>query len=167
MSIIRITVLSVFSLAALCAQPAIRGFSDEHARRQRNLEEKAMALPDPTRIGEYIRAMSAEPHHAGSAASRKVAEYAAGLLRDWGYDVEIEEFEALLPYPTKRVLEMTAPVEYRAKLKEPQVSEDPDSTDANQLPTYNAYSASGDITAPLVYVNYGLPEDYEQLRKLG
>src|SRR4030095_16626759 len=62
---------------------------------------------------------------------------------------------------------MTAPVHYRARLHEPAIPQDPDSSDKNQLPTYNAYSASGDVTAPLVYVNYGIPEDYEQLKKLG
>jgi N-acetylated-alpha-linked acidic dipeptidase len=81
--------------------------------------------------------------------------------------VQIEEFEALLPWPTARVLEMTAPARYRAKLVEHALREDPDSADKLQVPTYNAYSASGDVSAPLVYVNYGIPEDYERLKSLG
>jgi N-acetylated-alpha-linked acidic dipeptidase len=96
-----------------------------------------------------------------------VAEYALGLFREWGFDAHIETFEALLPYPTTRVLEMTAPVRYRAVLKEPAIAEDAGTNDPNQLPTFNAYSATGDVTAQLVYVNYGVPEDYEVLQKLG
>ncbi len=111
--------------------------------------------------------MASKPHHAGSAGSRAVAEYALGLFKEWGFDAHIETFEALLPYPTSRVLEMTEPVRYRAVLKEPAIAEDADTSDPNQLPTFNAYSATGDVTAPLVYVNYGMPEDYEVLAKLG
>lgn len=145
----------------------IRGFSPDDARIQREQEAKAKSLADSARVRSYIDRMSKEPHAAGSPESRRVAEYAAGLMKEWGLDTRIEEFEALLPYPTKRVLEITAPVKYRAKLQEPVIGEDPDSGDKGQLPTYNAYSASGDVTAPVVYVNYGVPEDYEQLKKLG
>jgi N-acetylated-alpha-linked acidic dipeptidase len=84
-----------------------------------------------------------------------------------GLDARIEEFEALMPYPTERSLELVAPERYVAELKEPVVPEDPDSGDAGQLPTFNAYSADGDVTGDLVYVNYGTPDDYEQLAKLG
>jgi N-acetylated-alpha-linked acidic dipeptidase len=87
---------------------------------------------------------------AGSPASKAVADYAAGLMRSWGLDARIEEFEALLPYPTSRLLELTAPVRYRAKLEEPRLTQDRDSSDKGQVPTYNAYAASGDVTAPVV-----------------
>ena len=118
-------------------------------------------------MSRYLDRMAAEPHHAGSPGSKAVAEYARGLFAEFGLDVKIETFEAMLPYPKGRLLEMTAPVRYTAKLSEPAVGSDADSADKNQLPTYNAYSAAGDITAPLVYVNYGTLEDYEQLKKLG
>ena len=72
-----------------------------------------------------------------------------------------------MPMPTERVLEMVAPEKFTAALKEPELPEDKDSDDADQLPTYNAYSADGDVTGELVYVNYGTPEDYERLAKLG
>lgn len=151
----------------LPAQDAIRGFSPSDIQQRKALETRLRRMPDPVRIGGYLKHMAAGPHHAGSPASKAVAEYALGLLKSWGYDARIEEFEALLPYPTRRSLEMTAPVPFKARLREPAVKEDPDSSDANQLPTYNAYSASGTVTAPLVYVNYGIPEDYETLAKLG
>jgi N-acetylated-alpha-linked acidic dipeptidase len=132
-----------------------------------DLEKKLRSYPDPTRAREYMKRMAAEPHHAGTPATKAVAEYTLGLLREWGYDAKIEEFEALLPYPTETKVELIAPVKLKLKLKEPSISADPDSDDRNQLPLYNAYSASGDVTAPLVYVNYGIPADYERLAKLG
>jgi N-acetylated-alpha-linked acidic dipeptidase len=155
-------------LAPLLAQaPSLRGYTAAQFASQKALEEKARAIPDPVRARQYLEKMAADPHHAGSPASKAVAEYAAELLRSWGYEVKIEEFEALLPYPKSRSLEMTAPSAFTARLYEPSLKEDPDSTDSNQLPTYNAYSATGDVTADLVYVNYGIPTDYAQLKKLG
>ncbi len=158
--------LCLFSFATFAEDP-IRGFPEGRLGRQRELERKALAIPEPSRSRVYMQRMSGVPHHAGSAGSRAVAEYALGLFREWGLNARIEEFEALLPYPTGRSLEMVSPVKFRARLQEPVLGEDSDSGDAGQLPTYNAYSASGDVTAPLVYVNYGIPEDYAVLKKLG
>ena len=149
------------------AQPPLRGFPPTQFGPQHELEKKLRAVPDPVLARQYFRRMAAEPHAAGQPESKAVAEYALGLLKSWGFDARIEEFEALLPFPTKRALEMTAPTRFTATLAEPPMDEDPDSRDRNQLPTYNAYSASGDVTAPLVYVNYGVPADYEVLKKLG
>jgi N-acetylated-alpha-linked acidic dipeptidase len=132
-----------------------------------DLEKQLRSYPDPTRAREYMKRMAAEPHHAGSPASKAVAEYALGLFKQWGFDARIEEFEALLPYPTETRVELIAPVKLRLQLKEPALPADPDSADRNQLPLYNAYSASGDVTAPLVYVNHGVPQDYARLEKLG
>ena len=147
--------------------PPIRGFSADHAVQQRKIEDQFRAVPKPENLREYMRVISAEPHHAGSPNSKKVAEYVLSQFKSFGLNASIEQFEALMPYPTERVVEMTAPVRYVAKLQEPAVPEDPDSTDEGQLPTFNAYSADGDVTAELVYVNYGVPADYEQLAKLG
>ncbi len=153
--------------ATMAQQAGIRGFSPDDLKAEREWERQVRAIPEAKRIGTYMERMSAEPHHAGSPKSKEVAEYVAGLLKEWGLDVRIEEYEALLPYPTHRELEMVAPVKFHAKLHESAVHEDKDSTDKNQLPTYNAYSASGNVTGQLVYVNYGLPEDYEELAKHG
>ena len=149
------------------SQAPIRGFGNDQWKSQHEREEKAIAVPQRERMKIYMERMASKPHHAGSAGSRTVAEYALGLFKEWGFDAHIETFEALLPYPTSRVLEMTEPVRYRAVLKEPAIPEDADTSDLNQLPTFNAYSATGDVNAPLVYVNYGAPEDYEVLAKLG
>ncbi|HEV8146917.1 MAG TPA: M28 family metallopeptidase [Bryobacteraceae bacterium] len=151
----------------LVAQPPLRGFAPDQWKAQHDREASAKDLPQPQRIRTYMERMSAKPHHAGSPGSRAVAEYAVAQLKEWGLDARIETFEALLPYPTARTLEMTAPTRFRAQLKEPVVADDPNSGDLGQLPTYNAYSATGDVTAPLVYVNYGVPEDYEWLKQQG
>lgn len=148
-------------------RPGIRGFTSSHSATERDLEQRLHALPSPDNLREYMRTIAAEPHHAGSAGSRKVAEYILGKFKSWGLNASIEQFEALMPYPTERVVELVEPDKYVAGLKEPVVPDDPDSGDAGQLPTFNAYSADGDVTANLVYVNYGTPEDYDQLAKLG
>ncbi|MEP7367052.1 MAG: M28 family peptidase [Acidobacteriota bacterium] len=163
-----VAALALPVLAPLLGQaPTLRGYPPSLYDSQRALEAKARAIPDPVRARQYLEKMAADPHHAGSPASKAVAEYAAGLLRSWGLEVKIEEFEALLPYPKSRTLELIAPKPFTARLYEPFLPADPDSTDKNQLPTYNAYSATGDVTADLVYVNYGIPADYVQLKKLG
>jgi N-acetylated-alpha-linked acidic dipeptidase len=148
-------------------QAPIRGFGNDQWKSEHEREEKAVAIPQRERMKIYMERMASKPHHAGSPGSRAVAEYALGLFQEWGFDAYIETFEALLPYPTARSLEMTEPVRYRAVLKEPAIPEDQYTSDPTRLPPFNAYSASGDVAAPLVYVNYGIPEDYEVLQKLG
>jgi N-acetylated-alpha-linked acidic dipeptidase len=159
--------LSFFLLLPAYSQAPIRGFGNDQWKPEHEREEKAVAMPQRERMKIYMERMASKPHHAGSAGSRAVAEYALGMFKEWGFDAHIETFETLLPYPTARVLEMTEPVRYRAVLKEPAIADDQGTNDANQLPTFNAYSATGDVTAQLVYVNFGVPEDYEVLQRLG
>jgi len=159
--------LTASALSQPAAPPGLRGFSSANVAGQRDLEARFRAIPKPENLREYMLATASEPHHAGAPGSRKVADYILGKFKSFGLDARIEEFEALMPYPTERVLEMTGPERFVAELKEPAVAEDPDSSDAGQLPTFNAYSADGDVTGELVYVNYGTPDDYEQLAKLG
>jgi N-acetylated-alpha-linked acidic dipeptidase len=170
---IRIALLLAFSLllvspAAQSQQAAgIRGFSAASVAAERDREKQFQASPKPDNLRDYMRDISSEPHNAGSAGSRRVAEYILARFKSWGLNATIEEQEALMPFPTERIVELVGPEKYTAKLKEPVVDADKDSGDANQLPTFNAYSADGDVTADLVYVNYGTPEDYEQLAKIG
>lgn len=145
----------------------LRGFPVEDRKAQQELEEHARAIPQADRIRVYMERIASKPHQAGSPASKAVADYLAAQLKDWGLDARIENFEALMPYPTVRVLEMTSPVKFRAELKEPALAEDPSTSEPGQLPSYNAYAATGDVTAPLVYVNYGSPDDYAELRRDG
>ncbi len=144
-----------------------RGFAGAAWTLQQALEAKLRAVPEPARIEAYMKRMAAEPHHAGSAAGRGVAQYALGLFRKFGFDARIETFDVFLPYPKERVVELLGPTPFRLRMSEPNFSQDPDSTDKGQLATYNAYSAAGDVTGELVYVNYGVPDDYRVLRERG
>ncbi|HTA67406.1 MAG TPA: PA domain-containing protein, partial [Bryobacteraceae bacterium] len=155
------------STALLAAQDPIRGFPQDQWASEHDLEQKAIALPKADRQKVYLERMAKVPHHAGSPADAAVAEYALGLFKEFGLDAHIENFEAMIPYPTARALEMVSPVKFRAALKEPAISQDSYASNPTQLPTFNAYSGSGDVTAPLVYVNYGVPDDYDYLAKQG
>ncbi len=153
---------------ALTAQIAnMRGFLAKDSGSEANLERQARAVPDSKRMRAYLDTMAAEPHQAGSARNKALSEYLVGMLRGWGLDAHIERFEALMPYPTVRLVEVVSPKPFTAQLKEPPVPQDPNSSDPNQLPTYNAYAASGDVTGQVVYVNFGVPSDYEWLDKQG
>jgi len=149
------------SLLALC------GFSDLSAAQERAWEEQYRSLPDAAVIRETDRVLSASPHPLGSPDDEKNARWILGKFREWGLEASIETFYALFPTPRERVLEMTAPRRFRAALAETPVSGDPASAGKGQLPPYNAYSIDGEATAPLVYVNYGVPADYERLERLG
>ncbi len=131
-------------------------------------DEKFRALPDPAAIKETVRRLSARPHHVGSAYDKDNAEWLLAQFKSFGWDAQIESFDVLFPIPKLRLLEMTAPTRFTAKLEEPPVAVDPTSNQTSeQLPTYNAYSIDGDVTGPLVYVNYGRPQDYEALERRG
>ncbi len=143
------------------------GFTSDGAAAERDAERAFRAIPKPEHLRESMRTITQAPHHAGSPNSRKVAEYVLSQFKAAGLTASIESFEALMPYPRERQVELVAPEKYVATLKEPRLEQDKDSDDDGQLPTFNAYSADGDVTADLVYVNYGIPADYEQLDKLG
>ena len=144
------------------------GFSADSARAERDWEAKFRALPSPANLRAYMQRIAARPHHVGSPYDRENAQWILSLFQQWGWDAHLETFDVLMPTPRERLVEMVAPTRYKAMLEEPTVSLDPTSQQhAEQLPSYNAYSADGDVTAPLVYVNYGIPADYEQLERLG
>ena len=131
-------------------------------------DDKFRGLPDPARIKETMRRLSARPHHVGSPYDKENAEWLLAQFTSFGWDARMETFDVLFPTPKTRLLEMTAPTRFTAKLEEPPVPADPTSNQkAEQLPTYNAYSIDGDVTGPLVYVNYGRPVDYEVLERRG
>ncbi|HEV2705830.1 MAG TPA: PA domain-containing protein, partial [Pyrinomonadaceae bacterium] len=160
------------SLAAQSAQTAderpLLGFSRERVAAQRALEARFDAMLKRENLREWMRRMSARPHHVGSAYGKENAEFMAAQFRAWGYETEIERFDVLLPVPKTRLLEMVAPERFSARLVEPPLKEDSTSGQTDeQLPIYNAYSVDGDVTGQLVYVNYGVPRDYEALAERG
>ena len=157
-------------LVALAPAPSgdLRGFTAESAKAQRDWESKFRALPAPDSLRGYMRRLSARPHHVGSAYDKDNAEWILAKFKSFGLDAAIETFDVLFPTPKERAVELVAPTRFVAKLEEPAVPGDPTSSQrAEQLPTYNAYSIDGDVTAPLVYVNFGVPADYERLERLG
>jgi len=145
----------------------IRGFPSDALGEQARREQVLRVTPDTALLHEYVRAMSEDPHHAGSPGSKAVAEYVLEKYESWGVDAWIEEFHVLLPTPVERHVELLSPNRYVARLQETAFSEDKDAADQGQLPSYNAFSADGDVTGELVFVNYGLPQDYETLEGMG
>jgi N-acetylated-alpha-linked acidic dipeptidase len=162
----------VLALPMVAAAPPpsgdILGFTPASSRVQREWENKFRALPSPARMRADMKLLSARPHHVGSPYDKQNAEWILKQFTDAGWDAHIEQFDVLFPTPKQRLVELVAPTHFRAKLQEPPVPGDPTSAQTSeQLPTYNAYSIDGDVTGPLVYVNYGIPADYDDLARRG
>jgi N-acetylated-alpha-linked acidic dipeptidase len=131
-------------------------------------EQKFRGIPDPEKLRGYMQRLSARPHHVGSPYDKDNAEWIVAQLRGWGLDARIENFDVLFPTPKERLIEMVEPTKFTAKLEEPAVAVDPTSNQkSEQLPVYHAYSIDGEATAPLIFVNYGIPADYEELARMG
>ena len=155
-------------LSAANDDEPLYGFTAATSRAERDWENKFNAIPDPKIMRDAMQLLSARPHHVGSSYDKQNAEWILAQFKSWGLDAQIETFDVLFPTPKERVVELLAPVRFTAKLQEPPVAVDPTSNQqSEQLPVYNAYSIDGDVTGPLVYVNYGLPRDYEELDRLG
>ncbi len=139
-----------------------------HASKPRAIETQFDSHMNRDNLRNWMKRLSARPHHVGSPYGKENAEFIAAQFKSWGYETEIETFHVLFPTPKTRVLEMIAPVKFTPSLSEPPLKEDATSSQTNeQLPIYNAYSVDGDVTGELVYVNYGVPRDYEELEQRG
>ncbi len=157
-------------LVAASAPPSsdILGFTAASSRIERDWEAKFRALPSPARMRSDMKLLSARPHNVGTPYDKQNAEWILQQFKDAGWDAHIEQFDVLFPTPKQRLVELVAPTHFTAKLMEPPVPGDPTSYQTSeQLPTYNAYSIDGDVTGPLVYVNYGIPSDYDELARRG
>ncbi len=155
-------------LTAHADEEPLQGFTANSSSAERQWESKFRAIPSPGNQREYMRLLSAHPHNVGTAYDKQNAEWILSKFKEWGWDAHIETFDVLYPTPKERVLEMVEPAHFTAKLQEPPVAADPTSNQqSEQLPSYNAYSIDGDVTAPLIFVNYGVPKDYEELDRLG
>ncbi len=168
----KISLLTVFMVAITTIVTAqskpIIGFSDASSKQQLANEQKFDSYLSTKNVEQYLKEMSARPHHVGSPGGKAVADYILNHFKSWGYEAEIETFYVLFPTPKERILEMTEPTKYKALLTEPPLKEDATSGQTSeQLPVYNAWSADGDVTGELVFVNYGVPADYERLERLG
>jgi N-acetylated-alpha-linked acidic dipeptidase len=156
------TLLGSFTTASLPYRAATKAHS-----RLSALEDRLLAAPSPERARQTLRTLTAKPHLAGTPEDYATALYVRDELQRAGFDVELVEYEVYLPRPKSRRVEMTAPTKYRCALTEPALPEDPDSASPLAVPTFAAWSPSAKVEAPVVYVNYGLPRDYEVLEKLG
>ncbi len=144
------------------------GFTADGANRQRALESLFDSYLNRDNLSAWMKRMTAKPQHVGSPGAKENAEFMASLFRSWGYETELEVFHVLFPTPKRRLVELVEPARFTAQLAEPPLAEDATSrVRTNMLPNYNAYSADGDVTAELVYVNYGVPDDYDELARRG
>jgi N-acetylated-alpha-linked acidic dipeptidase len=144
------------------------GFTAANSAKERALEDRFDTFLNADELREWLQRMSAEPNQVGSPHDRTNAEFMLEKFREWGWDAELETFYVLYPTPKKQGLELVAPNHFTARLVEPQVAGDETSTRTRDaLPPYNAYGADGDVTADLVYVNYGMPDDYKELARHG
>ncbi|HYP01071.1 MAG TPA: M28 family metallopeptidase [Pyrinomonadaceae bacterium] len=143
------------------------GFTASGSTAQRQLEERFRNIPTPAAAREHLRTLTREPHVSGTPEDYRTALYVRDQLRKFGIQAELKEYQVLLPFPKRpTVLELVAPRRERLALQEAVLPQDPSSSHAQIIPLFNGYSASGDVTAPLVYVNYGLPDDYAALKKI-
>ena len=160
--------LFVFGFFSATAQKKITGFLNDNSAAQYELEKKFDDLLNASDQDKWMKFLTSKPHHIGSAHGKANAEYMADLFRQWGYETEIAVYHVLFPTPKFRSLEMLGAKPYKAKLEESALKEDATSgIKQDQLPSYNAYSADGDVTAELVFVNRGIPADYEELERMG
>ena len=150
------------------AQQKLMGFTESNAAKQISWEKQFDAQLDAKNLDTWMKYLSSHPHHVGSPQDKLNAEYIANLFKQWGYQTQIDTYYVLFPTPKTRLLELQGSKPYKAKLEEETLAQDKTSGQkSEQLPGYNAYSADGDITAELVFVNRGVPADYEELEKMG
>ncbi len=163
-----VLLLLLATAAATADEKPILGFTSADAAKEHSLEAQFDAHLNRDDQRAWMKRLSARPHHLGSAYDHDNALFLESLFKSWGYDTHIEQFDVLFPTPKSRLVELVAPETYTAKLAEATLAQDATSGQAaEQLPVYNAYSVDGDVTGDLVYVNYGIPADYEQLERRG
>jgi len=165
---LRLLLTALLLSAAPPDDKRLLGFGDAAAAAQRELEGRFDGLVRADNLRDGMKRLAARPHHLGSPYDKENAEFIADQFKSWGYETRIEEFQVLFPTPKIRILELTEPSTFKASLAEPPLAEDATSGQtAEQLPVYNAYSIDGDVSGELVYVNHGVPKDYEELERRG
>ncbi|HMA24706.1 MAG TPA: M20/M25/M40 family metallo-hydrolase [Gemmatimonadaceae bacterium] len=148
------------------AQQAMVGYTTTGAAHERELEASAIERPSPTSASAHSKELSRETHVAGTPAQARTRDYVIDQMKRWGLDTEVRAYDVWMPHPTSVRVARVSPQPRELSLVEPVVAEDPTSK-LSQYPTVNGYSGQGDVTGDVVYVNYGLIEDYAQLDSLG
>src|ERR1700722_11769074 len=161
--------LTIVAMAAYSASAAeMQGFSAAGAAAETQLEQRFDADLSAADLRSWMQQMSSEPNHVGSAHDKANAEFELKKFREWGWEASIETFSVLYPTPREVAVELVAPARFVARLTEPPIAGDSTSSKTKQeLPAYNVYGADGDVTAELVYVNQGMPDDYKELEREG
>ena len=163
-----ISIFVLHSTAFAQAQQLIDGFNRNSSDAERNFEQQFRSVPSPNSAREHLRKLTAEPHIAGSKEDYDTAIYVRDQLRSYGLNAELAEYQVWLNYPkTDPIVELVSPRRERLSVREAVIREDTTSSNKKITPLFNGYAATGDVTAPLVYANYGLPPDYEALEKAG
>ena len=162
---------SLFAPKAMSRGPQdagdISGFVPARAAAERQLEQKFLSIPDAAHAESNLRHLTSEPHMAGTEASHRVAEWLLDQYRSFGFDAQIVTYSAWLPQPREMTLELIKPARRPLASPEQSLDGDKDTYDKRAVPAFNIYSPSGEVTAPVVYVNYGTSEDYHKLASLG
>lgn len=164
--------LATFAVAAATdqgnqADAPMLGFAPDNASAQQSLEQRFDAQLDPADQRRWMKQMASEPNQVGSPHDKANAEFMLKKFREWGWDAHIETFSVLYPTPKKVALELLGPHPFTAALHEPPIPGDATSSLPGALPPYNVYGGDGDVTAELVYVNQGMPDDYKELARRG
>lgn len=163
-----ITQTLVYSQTGTGGRTVLDGFSTRGSAEQASWEEQFRGVPQPASSREHLRRLTMEPHVAGTREDYQTAIYVRDQMRAYGLQSELKEYQVLLQYPKQpSVVEILTPRRQRLQTVETIVPEDPSSSSRRIIPLFNGYSGIGDVTAPLVYVNYGLPNDYEALKRMG
>ena len=168
-SLVLLSLFTCLSADGRAQEERLPGFSASSTRAQKEWEQAFRALPDAKLMREAMQRLTAHPHHVGSPYGKDNAEWMLAKLKDWGLDARDRTLRRAVSHAQgTRWSRWSSRRRSRCSSTSRPLTIDPTSNQKNeQLPTYNAYSVDGDVTAPLVYVNYGLPDDYEQLDRLG
>jgi N-acetylated-alpha-linked acidic dipeptidase len=166
-SMLSVSIAAGAASAGASSAPALFGFPPEQTLRQQSLEQLFDGNLSATDIGAWLKKLSSAPNHVGSPHDKANAEFVRDQLRQWGWDAQIEMFYPLYPTLKQHTLELIAPNKFVAALQEPAVAGDETSGQTDALAPYNVYGADGDVTGDLVYLNYGMPDDYKDLARRG
>jgi N-acetylated-alpha-linked acidic dipeptidase len=146
----------------------IQGFTPAAAAAEKQIERRFDSDLSAEDLRSWMKQMASAPNHVGSAHDEANAEFQLKKFREWGWDASIETFSVLYPTPREVSVELVAPTHFTVRLTEPPIAGDSTSSQTkDELPAYNVYGADGDVTAELVYVNHGMPDDYRELERQG
>jgi len=151
----------------LAGQTSMPGYSSTSTSAQRDIEADVINRPLPATAAALSRALSMQPHMSGTPAQARTRDYVIGQMKSWGLETEVRSYKIWMPHPVTTRVWRIAPDPVELNLQEGPVAEDTTSVSFPQVLPFNGYGAAGDVRGEVVYVNYGLIEDYAQLDSMG